>query len=60
MADDLFRKLKPERHEEDRPIDRVEPCDILADHMDVGRPVFRECFGLYLVFGVVSERRDVV
>jgi len=54
VADDLFRKLKPERHEEDRPIDRVEPCDILADHMDVGRPVFRECFGLYLVFGVVS------
>ena len=39
MAVDLLRQRDPGRHQESRPIDGVEADDVLADQMDVGRPV---------------------
>ena len=40
MNDDLPRHGDFRRHEKGRPIDRVEPRDILADHMRIGGPEF--------------------
>jgi hypothetical protein len=36
---DALRQGQPGRHQEGRPVDRVEAHDVLADDVDVGRPV---------------------
>ncbi len=41
MDDDLARQGQLRRHQERRPVDRVEARDVLADHMRVGGPEFR-------------------
>ena len=58
MSEDLFRERLAERHQEDRPVDRVESRDVLADDVNVARPVFFVFFVLFV--GRVAERRDVV
>ena len=52
----LARRLEPGAPQHRRPEDRVEPRDVLADDVQVGRPPPRECLG------VVGEpgARDVV
>ena len=37
-----FGQLDPGRHQERGPVDGVEPGDVLADHVQVGRPVLAE------------------
>ncbi len=57
VREDAARHLDAGRHQERRPIDRVEAHDILADHMQVGRPVALE---LRAVAVGKSGRGDVV
>ena len=42
MREDAARHLDAGRHQERRPIDRVEAHDVLADHVQIGRPVALE------------------
>ena len=42
VAEDVARHVDAGRHQEGRPIDRVEAHDVLADHVQVGRPVAPE------------------
>src|SRR3546814_6100304 len=42
MPEHLFGQRDPRRHQERRPVDRVEADDILADQMKVRRPPARE------------------
>jgi hypothetical protein len=44
-------------HQEGRPIDRVEADDVLADHVQVGRPVFLELLALSVG---ITDASDVV
>ena len=39
MSEDLLRKRQIQRHQEDRPVDRMETDDILPDQMQIRRPV---------------------
>ena len=39
VAENLLRKRLAERHQEDRPVDRMETDDILPDQVQVSRPV---------------------
>ena len=48
--------MDPSRHEHRRPVDRVEPKDVLADHVDVRRPHLGEPLGVVSV----ARRGDVV
>ena len=59
MAENLLRQRQAERHEEDRPVDRVEADDVLADQVQVGRPVALELLGT-LAAAVVADAGDVV
>ena len=57
MGEDPPRRCDPGGHQEGRPVDRVEAQDVLADHVDVGRPVAAEIGRV----GVgIAGRRDVV
>ena len=58
MPENLFRKGKTERHEEDRPIDRVEAENILSDNVKICGPVFFEV--LALPVNVVAQRGYIV
>ena len=42
VREDAARHLDPGRHQERRPVDRVEAHDVLADDVQVGRPVALE------------------
>ena len=42
VGEDPLGQLDPGRHQERRPVHRVEPDDVLADHVQVGRPVAGE------------------
>ena len=42
MAEHLFGQRQPRRHQESRPVNRVETHDILADDMHIGRPEARK------------------
>ena len=46
MAEHLFGKLQIGAHQEGRPVDRVEPDNVLADQVQVRRPVFRKVTAL--------------
>ena len=55
------RHVEPGRHQHRRPDDRVEPQDVLADQVDVGRPQTLELLGIGAVAGcgdVVEQRVD--
>ncbi|MCY1242053.1 hypothetical protein D9M72_549920 [compost metagenome] len=39
---DPLGQLQPGAHQERRPINGVEPGNVLADHVDIGRPVLLE------------------
>ena len=58
MSEYLLRKRLAQRHQEDRPVDRMEANDILADQMKIRRPVF-PVFILRSV-GVIPGEGDVV
>ena len=59
MAEDGLRQRQTERHQEDRPIDRVKADDILADHVQIGGPEFIEQLrGFAAAF--VADAGDVV
>ena len=59
MPEHLMRQLDAERHQHDRPVDRVEAQDVLADEVDVRGPIMVEQLAGRAV-GVVAERRDIV
>ena len=42
MREDLPRQLDSSTHEHRGPVDAVEPRDVFADHMHIGRPPFLE------------------
>ncbi len=42
MAEHLPRQRQPRAHQHRRPDDRVEPCNVFADDVQVGRPPLRE------------------
>ncbi len=46
MREDALRHFNAGRHQEGRPIDRVEAHDVLADHVQRGRPVALEFFAV--------------
>ncbi len=56
VREDPARGRDPGAHQERRPVDRVEAHDVLADHVEIGRPVFRHPLG---VVGV-ADGREVV
>src|SRR5262249_20877085 len=56
VAVDLLGKLDPRRHQEGRPIDGMEADDVLADQVDVRRPVAAPKFGIVRI----AEAGDVV
>ena len=56
MDPDLPWRLDPGAHEHRRPDDRMEPGDVLADDVEVGRPPFRESLWIVREAGA----RDVV
>ena len=41
MGEDALRRRDAGAHQEGRPVDGVEAQDVLADHVQVGRPVLR-------------------
>ena len=59
MAEDLFRDRHAERMEHDDPVNAVEPDNILADDMDIRRPVFLEQLAVIAV-DIIAERSDIV
>ena len=59
MTEHRLRQRQIERHQEDRPVDRVEADDVLSDHMQIGGPeLFKEFGGFAAAF--VSDAGDVV
>ena len=56
MAYDVLRERLLDRHEHGRPDDAVEPDDLLAYEMNVGRPVFVIQFRIVRV----AESGDIV
>ncbi len=56
VAEDPARQRQPGRHQHRRPEGAVEPRDVLADHVDVGRPEAAEP----LLVGPVADPGDVV
>ena len=58
VAEDLFRQRQVEAHQEDRPVDGVEPEDVLADDVQVGRPELFKLLGRAV--GVVADGGDIV
>ncbi len=56
VGEDLSRQRQPGRHQHRRPQGAVEPGDVLADDVDVRRPVGPES----LVVGAVADGGDVV
>ena len=58
MTENLFRQRFAERHEDDRPVYGMEAEDVLADDLQIGRPVFPVQLALFV--DGVAERRDIV
>ena len=59
VAEHLLRKREVEAHQEDGPVDGMEADDVLADQMEVRRPVLLIQFTVIPVH-VVSEAGDIV
>ena len=57
MGEDAARRLETGRHQKSRPIDRVEPHDILADDVKIGGPESRKL----RAFGVrIAGRGEII
>ena len=59
VTEHLLRQRQVERHEENRPVDGVETDDVLADEVQVCRPITLELLGGVAV-AVVTDAGDVV
>ena len=59
MPEHLLRQRQPQRHQEDRPVNRMETDDILADQVQVRRPELVKLLRTVAV-RVVSDPRDIV
>ena len=59
MSEYLFRKRKIQRHQEDRPVNRMETNDIFSDKVKVCRPVFVEFIAAVSV-AVIADTCDIV
>ena len=60
MAEHLLRQGFAEGHQNRRPNDRVEAENVLANDVNVRRPVAGVLFPFRLIVGKVADRRDVV
>ena len=58
MTEDLLGQGEIQRHQEDGPVEGVEPENVLADDMDVSGPVLGEVFAAAV--GVVAQGGDIV
>ncbi len=56
MGENSLGQLDPSAHQKRRPVNGVEPDNVLADHMDIGRPVFPAL----RAFVRIARRRDVI
>ena len=59
MSEDLFRKRNIQRHQHDGPIDRMEPENVLADQMQICRPVFPEQF-IMIPINIIAQTCNIV
>ena len=59
MTEHLLRQRQIQRHQHNRPVDRVETQNILTDQMDIRRPVVLKLFAMIAV-AVVAQTGDVV
>ena len=59
MSEYLLRKRQIQRHQEDRPVNRMETDDILTDQVQVCRPVFLKQFTAVAVT-VIADTCDIV
>ena len=59
MPEYLFREGQSQRHQEDRPVDRMEADDIFSDQMKVSRPQFCKLLRAVAV-RVISDSCDIV
>ena len=59
MSEYLFRKRKIQRHQEDRPVNRMETDDIFSDKVKISRPVFVELIAAVSV-AVIADTCDIV
>ena len=59
MAEHLLRKRQVEGHQENRPVDRMETDDVLADQVEIRRP---ELFKLLrrMAVRIIADARDIV
>ena len=59
MSENLFRERQIQRHQKDRPVNRMETDDIFSDQMQVCRPVFFKLLRILSVT-VISDSGNVV
>ena len=59
VSEHLLRKRNVQRHQEDRPVNRVEADDVLADQMKVRRPELLELLRAVAV-RVIADSGDIV
>ncbi len=59
MSENLLRQRQIKRHKENRPVDRMEPYNILSDKVQVGWPVFLIKIAVVAV-GVISKPRYII
>ena len=59
MPEHLLRQRQAQRHQEDRPVNRMETDDILSDQMKVRGPQLPELLCAVPV-RVISDPRDIV
>ena len=59
MSEYLFRKGQIESHQEDGPVNGMETDNVLADQMQVSRPVFLKLL-CALPVTVISDSGDIV
>ena len=59
MSEHLLRQRKSQCHEEDRPVNRMEADNILADQVQISRPVFSELLGAVPIT-VIADAGDIV
>ena len=59
MPVNFLGQRKPQSHKENRPVYNVEADNVLAHHVQIGRPVFFESFAAVAV-GVVADTRYII
>ena len=59
MAKYLLRKRLPKRHQENRPVDRMETDNILSDQVEIRRPIFLVLLCAVAVT-VITDTGDIV